>query len=160
MREDRRGEKNVPGEFHPMSGKQDTELTLGGMAVIEGVMIKGSKHAVVTVRDEDGVLKTGRRRLRKRSRKFFRWPVVRGLLVFGQTLTLGYWALDFSATEAIGEEEGSPWMMALTMALAFALGIALFFYLPLLLTQLAREQLVLIILYLMILSAVRRPDRD
>jgi uncharacterized protein YqhQ len=111
------------------------------MAVIEGVMIKGKKYAVVAVRDTEGELKVTRRDVAGSSRPFMKWPVMRGLLVFWQTLALGLWALDFSAKEAAGEEDTPPWLMGLTMTVAFLLGIALFFYLPLLLTQLARDYL-------------------
>lgn len=124
-----------------MKKEKTEEMKFGGQAVIEGVMIKGPRHAAVAVRDEEGRMKISRREVSAGRRVPFGWPVLRGLVVFWQTLAIGMWALDFSAREAAGETEDSPWMMAATMVFAFVLGGALFFYLPLLLTQLARNYL-------------------
>jgi len=75
-------------------------------------------------------------------------PIVRGAVALFSSLITGIKALNFSANEAMVEEEGegkneelSSWAMAGTMASAFGFGILLFFILPLyatkLLTQLA-----------------------
>jgi uncharacterized protein YqhQ len=116
---------------------------LGGQAVIEGVMIKGPRHAAVAVRAEDGTLKITARDVSATRRPPWSWPVFRGVVILWQTMALGMWALDVSAREAAGEEEGeeSPWMMVVTVGLALSLGVALFFWLPLLATQLVRDYL-------------------
>jgi uncharacterized protein YqhQ len=75
-------------------------------------------------------------------------PIVRGAVALFSSLITGIKALNFSANEALAEEDGnekqgelSSWAMAGTMAIAFGFGILLFFILPLyatkLLTQLA-----------------------
>jgi uncharacterized protein YqhQ len=65
-----------------------------------------------------------------------RWPVVRGGVILCETLANGIEALSFSASQALEEEDKklSPWALGLTMALAFALAIALFVVIPHLLT--------------------------
>jgi uncharacterized protein YqhQ len=129
-----------------MNGERQerSDLKLGGQAVIEGVMIKGPRHAAVAVRTEQGELKITHREVAARKTGPFAWPLVRGLVVFWQTLAIGMWALDVSAREAAGGEEEEAvggWMMAATFALAMALGAALFFWLPLILTQAAKRHL-------------------
>jgi len=75
-------------------------------------------------------------------------PVVRGMVGLVETLALGMKSLSFSAGEAAKDEdlkEGKPeseakgistWGMTLTMIVSFALGLVVFFYLPLKLTEL------------------------
>ena len=69
-------------------------------------------------------------------------PIVRGAVALFHSLIMGVTALNFSANEAMVEEEGeekkdlSPWAMAGTMAFAFGFGILLFFIMPLYLTKL------------------------
>ena len=71
-------------------------------------------------------------------------PILRGGVNLIETLVLGMESLNFSADQAMAEDERpkdqpSSWKqqagMALTMIVAFALGIGVFFYLPLLLTD-------------------------
>jgi uncharacterized protein YqhQ len=105
-------------------------------------MIKGPRHAAVAVRSEKGEVTVTGREVSPGRKPYATWPILRGLLVFWQTLAIGLWALDVSAKQAAGDEEDAPpWMMAATVALAFALGAALFFWLPLFLTQLAHRLL-------------------
>ena len=109
-------------------------VTYGGQAVLEGVMIRGRKHASVAVRRPDGTiaqtsiplggLLTGRMR---------RIPLVRGVLTLAETLTLGMRALSYSAgvaAEAEGEELGKG-TMAVMLTVSLTLAIALFFLTPL-----------------------------
>ncbi len=124
-----------------MSDARPKDLKFGGQAVLEGVMIKGPRWAAVAVRNEKGETRITTREVPPKKRPPYTWVVFRGLVVFWQTLSIGMWALDVSAKEAVGDEESAPWMMAVTAVIAFAFGGALFFYLPLLLTQLAHRYL-------------------
>jgi uncharacterized protein YqhQ len=72
-------------------------------------------------------------------------PIVRGAVALFHSLVMGVTALNFSANEAMVEEDAkegeekkdiSTWAMAGTMAVAFGFGILLFFIMPLYLTKL------------------------
>ena len=79
-----------------------------------------------------------------RRRRLLGLPLVRGAVVLIESLTLGMQALGFSAEESIrAETDAKPekkgaerWAVGGVMALSFVLGIGLFFYLPLFLTEL------------------------
>jgi uncharacterized protein YqhQ len=71
-------------------------------------------------------------------------PVVRGVAGMVETLRLGMQSLSFSANEAALDEKKpgaeaskgiSSWSLTLTMVVSFALGLLVFFYLPLKLTE-------------------------
>jgi uncharacterized protein YqhQ len=109
--------------------------TYGGQAVIEGVMIRGQSHASIAVRRPDGTvalrcdplnsLYTGRLR---------RLPLVRGVLVLIETLTLGMRALTYSANvgmEAEDKEIGRG-AVALMLSLSMLFAVTIFFLLPVL----------------------------
>lgn len=67
-------------------------------------------------------------------------PIVRGAVALFSSLIIGIKALNFSANEALAEEdekeELSDWAIGGTMAAAFGFGILLFFIMPLYLTKL------------------------
>jgi len=110
--------------------------TVGGQAVIEGVMMRAPNAWSVAVRRPDGVIEARRNRLPRLSARSF-WakvPLVRGVLVLVESLTLGFRALSWSARKAGVEEDGKELTrtsIALAMAFAFVLFIALFMLLPL-----------------------------
>ena len=119
-------------------------LYYGGQAVLEGVMIRGPEHMAVAVRhprghivehaEKLGALYTGRAR---------RIPLLRGMIVLWETMSLGMRALAFSSRIAFDEEEedGKPapfpekvfWG---TMALAVVFVVGFFFAAPILLANL------------------------
>lgn len=141
-----------------MRPAEGAELVLGGQAVIEGVMMKGKDTFAVAVRKPSGEIRVRdfpivEGAVRKR---LGRTPVLRGVVTMGAMLGIGYRALRFSADEAIeeterGEAENSPrtrpaesgkggdLAMAAALVLALFAGVALFFWLPLVLTRLASE---------------------
>ncbi len=76
--------------------------TVGGQAVIEGVMIRSPHAWAVAVRRPDGEIETQTHDLPRLSARS-RWakvPFVRGVLVLGESLTLGFKALTWSADKA------------------------------------------------------------
>jgi uncharacterized protein YqhQ len=109
--------------------------TYGGQAVIEGVMIRGQRHASVAVRRPDGTLAIKCEPLSQVYTGLFRKiPVLRGILVLAEMMTLGMRALMYSArvgAEAEGEEIGKG-AMAATIAFSVTFAIGLFFLLPVL----------------------------
>ena len=81
--------------------------TVGGQAVIEGVMIRSPQAWSVAVRRPDGEIETRSDdlpRLSSRSR-LARIPFIRGVLVLGESLSLGFRALTWSAQIASTEED-------------------------------------------------------
>jgi len=111
----------------------------GGQAVIEGVMIRGRKAAITAVRRPNGGLTmniqplsavyTGRMR---------KTPLIRGIIVLIEAMTLGIKSLLYSANVSLEEEETkisgkAIWLM---IALALLLAIVLFLIIPLFLTRL------------------------
>lgn len=106
----------------------------GGQAVIEGVMMRGSRMAAIAVRDPNGQIQLHTESLNPRiySGPIARTPFLRGLVMLWDALSLGIRSLMFSANVALGEEEAKfegpiAWG---TVAISFTIGIGLFFLLP------------------------------
>ena len=88
----------------------------------------------VAVRRPDGVIEAQRHelpRLSSRS-KWARVPLVRGMLVLGESLSLGFRALSWSAQKSVGEdeEELSRTELIGSLTLAMVLFVGLFIVLP------------------------------
>jgi uncharacterized protein YqhQ len=102
--------------------------------VIEGVMMRAPQAWAVAVRQPDGAITAIRHplpRLTSRSR-WAKVPLVRGVLVLGESLTLGFRALSWSAQKAAGEDEQplSKSQIAGSMTLALAFFALLFIIAP------------------------------
>jgi uncharacterized protein YqhQ len=81
--------------------------TLGGQAVIEGVMIRGPRGAAVCVRRPDGELALRTERTQSTGR-LRRVPVLRGVIALADTLSQGMRAMVWSAQVAGGIEPEEP----------------------------------------------------
>lgn len=126
---------------------------VGGEAVLEGVMMKSGEHVCLSVRAEDGSIKTQNSEhipLRKKH-KIFNIPVLRGVVNFIESMSLSFKMINDSVTLlGIEEEEtkfekwlrekfGASLMAVLTpisAILGIALSLFLFFFLPTFLTGL------------------------
>jgi uncharacterized protein YqhQ len=128
------------------------KINVGGQAVIEGVMMRAPRSIAIAVRRPNGEIVVKRELVTPLSERYpiVKLPILRGAVALFQSLVTGIKALNFSANEAMVEEEQkgdegnkelSSWAMAGTMVVAFGFGIGLFFVLPLyatkILTQLA-----------------------
>lgn len=117
-----------------MSEHIDPAKTVGGQAVIEGVMMRAPTAWSVAVRQPDERIVARRSELPRLSSRstLARVPFVRGILVLAESLSLGFRALSWSAQKASGEEEEplSRWEIGSTMAIAFAIFAGLFILLP------------------------------
>lgn len=122
------------------------KINVGGQAVIEGVMMRAPRSVAIAVRRPNGEIFVRRELVVPLSERFpvVKLPIVRGAVALFQSLIIGIKALNFSANEAMAEEEKengkggeelSSWAMAGTMAVAFGFGIGLFFVLPLYATK-------------------------
>lgn len=130
----------------------DTPISVGGQAVLEGVMMRSPRNMTVAVRTPSGeiAMKRDPLKLLSDSWRFLKWPVVRGTVTLFSSLALGMKALNFSAECAMedekkGADEGPKkgvWtdvMMGATMVFSLGVGLLLFFYLPLQLTELLKD---------------------
>ena len=123
-----------------------SKLNYGGQAVIEGVMMRGQQAYAVAVRAPSGEISIQRGALPGvlyRS-KLFKLPFLRGLVVLWDSLGLGLRALTWSADVAMEEEEDVSFSGPLawgTVALSLALGVGLFFLLPLFLVSLVDQHI-------------------
>jgi uncharacterized protein YqhQ len=123
-----------------MPADDNTRLYYGGQAVIEGVMIRGRRSMVVSVRRPDGEIVSYKDQLRGIfSGQFRELAFVRGVLVLIETLTLGMKALNFSSNIQLGADERDARRTGpalwISMAIALTLGIAVFFIGPVLATN-------------------------
>jgi uncharacterized protein YqhQ len=111
----------------------------GGQAVIEGVMIRGKEGVAISVRQPNGELSVERQPLASIYKGRLReMPLVRGIIVLVETLVLGTQSLLHSAQVAAAEEGGEKIPAALlwiTIIVSLAVGVALFFMVPLFATR-------------------------
>ena len=123
------------------------DLSVGGQAVIEGVMMRSTDRVSTAVRRIDGsiVVKNEDFIPISKRNKVYGLPIVRGAISFLEMLIIGIKSLNYSAKIAaidlekedgkeIDEEKPSKStnaMLMLTVVLALALGVGIFFFLPL-----------------------------
>lgn len=124
--------------------KQKTSI--GGQAVLEGVMMRSDKSMATAVRDQDGVIRTETKRLvlKEKQSKILRFPIIRGCVQFVQSLVGGVQTLMRSA-EVFGEEEPSKFekwvaqklkinvmnvVTTFSLIVGLALAVFLFMWLP------------------------------
>lgn len=126
------------------------KIHVGGQAVIEGVMMRAPRAVAIAVRRPDGEIVVKKELSIPLSERFpiVKLPIIRGAVALFTSLIIGIKALNFSANEAMTEEEKdkegvkegsgelSSWAMAGTMTVAFGFGICLFFLFPLYMTKL------------------------
>jgi uncharacterized protein YqhQ len=108
--------------------------TIGGQAVLEGVMMRGPGNWAVAVRTPKGeiahVAQTVESKMAKH--RLFRLPIVRGVMALGESLAIGFRALAISANYAAqaedDEEDGKEVSTELSRgALIFAFAVAIVF---------------------------------
>jgi uncharacterized protein YqhQ len=109
----------------------------GGQAVLEGVMMRGSRALAVAVRNPEGKIVTHIESINQAvySGPVSRIPFVRGLTMLWDALGLGLRSLMFSADVALSEDEDVSFSGPVawgTVAISFVFGIGLFFLLPVL----------------------------
>ena len=129
------------------------KTSVGGQALIEGIMMMGPEGAAVSVRTPGGKIDTEKLEVKhlKDKVKFLGWPVIRGVVNYIESMTFGYKCLMMSAEKSglddiESDEENSSkldkWLnehlnkkvLGVLTGIASVLGIGLafllFFYLP------------------------------
>jgi uncharacterized protein YqhQ len=121
-------------------------MTVGGQAVLEGVMMRSPGNWAVAVRTPGGTIAQVTRPIDSAMarHRIFRLPVIRGVMALGESLAIGFRALAISANYAAQEEGADPAEAekelsrgALIFAFAIAIGfaVALFKVTPGLITE-------------------------
>lgn len=85
------------------------KTSIGGQALIEGIMMRGPKMTAMAVRNTDGEIVLEKwETSTKKTPKFFKLPIIRGVYGFITSMTVGYKALmrsaEISGLEEIEEE--------------------------------------------------------
>ena len=80
------------------SNSCEKKTSIGGQALIEGIMMKGPHRTVISVRRPDGTIETeDLNGSAFKKNKFLRLPIVRGVSGFIESMAVGYKALMLSA---------------------------------------------------------------
>ena len=118
---------------------------VGGQAVIEGVMMRGVDWWSLAVRRPDETIGLHHWPLVSWMKRYpiLKVPIVRGVVALVESLVIGIRALTVSANESLGEEEQELGKkeIGVTLIIAFAFAVGLFFIAPLFLTGLLEAQL-------------------
>ena len=130
-----------------MKDKKVKKTSIGGQAVLEGVMMRGRCGVATAVRDSDGIIRIEAERITPPEKKsvFVRLPIIRGIVNFFSSLVTGTKILMRSAEVYGGDDEPSKfekWLaktfkidvmdvvLFFGVALGLVFSIALFFILP------------------------------
>ena len=137
-----------------MSKKENCcpKVSVGGQALIEGIMMQGPKGAAMSVRLPDGAIETEKLEVKHIKDKFkpAGWTLIRGIVNMVESLMFGMKCMEKSAEKAGLDDDTDPenmskldkWisdhfgpkMMAvvtgISMVLGCGLAFVLFFYLP------------------------------
>ncbi len=152
-----------------MSNKKDKnckcseKISMGGSALIEGIMMQGPHGAAMSVRLPDGTIDTEALEVKHVKDKFkpFGLPLIRGVVNMIESLLFSYKCMEKSAVKAGIDDDTDPedmskldkWlsdhfgpkMMAVITGIAMVFGVllafGLFTYLPAMLVDLADEHL-------------------
>lgn len=114
---------------------------IGGQAVLEGIMMRGKLNWAIAVREPDGSIYTEQHDLVSATQKhaWLKWPIIRGMWGFYETMLLAVKAFSISAEHAgeTEEEKLTTGEITLTMFLGLGLAVGLFIVLPAVVTNLA-----------------------
>ncbi len=120
-------------------------ISVGGQAVIEGVMMRSPTVYATAVRTPQGTIVIQKNRYTALTHrfKFLNIPIVRGAVNLVEMMWIGIQSLSYSASQAAEDSDPKPKKTAATnlsifgsVVFALAMGFLLFFYLPLWLTEL------------------------
>lgn len=130
--------------------------TIGGQALIEGILMRGPKDVAIAVRKPDNEIVVKKMKLETLGMryKFFRLPFIRGVVGLVESLIFGLRALMYSAEFfEVEEENKKPSVfdrvfkdkaedaeMAFSLVTSFVIAIGLFIMLPTFLTNLLKEK--------------------
>ena len=133
----------------PQSNPSCFRTSIGGQALIEGILMRGPKQQAIVCRTKDGLVeKVEDVSLIRDKYPILRLPLLRGCVTFIEAMVKGMQALTYSANLVPLEEQGEPdkldkWIeehfsfekaqkliIGLTVVLGIALSVFLFIFLP------------------------------
>ena len=83
--------------------------SIGGQALIEGILMRGPKKQAIVCRTQDGLVeKTEELKFIKDKYPILGWPFIRGCATFLDSMVKGMQALTYSAELVPPEEQGEP----------------------------------------------------
>ncbi|MBS7225182.1 MAG: DUF1385 domain-containing protein [Clostridiaceae bacterium] len=124
------------------------KTTIGGQAILEGIVMKGPKRTCVVVRKPDGTLVTEERPTSQPKSRFWKLPVCRGAYSLFTAMKDGLADIDYSSQfiedgadekpskfeqwleRKLGSEKLEKAVTAFAMVLGIAIPVALFMLLP------------------------------
>ena len=134
------------------------DLSVGGQAVIEGVMMRSKDRVATAIRVSSGeiLVKSEEYISLTKRKKLLGIPILRGVISFFEMLVIGIRTLNFSADIAVKEMEkaeamikgevyiakerkSSSFVLIGTAIFALAVGILVFFFVPLAISSLFSE---------------------
>lgn len=112
-------------------------MRVGGQALIEGVMMKTPDAYSISVRKPNNKILTVKRKFKSLTKKKpYSFPFIRGIIILGEMLGIGFKALNFSAkVSGQEEEELSPTATFFTIAASIIFVIAIFKLFPLMIAN-------------------------
>jgi len=124
-------------------------ISVGGQAVIEGVMMRSPTVYATAVRTPQGTIVIQKNRYTALTHRFklLNLPIIRGAVNLVEMMWIGIQSLSYSASQAAEDSDPKPKKTAATnlsifgsVVFALGMGFLLFFYLPLWLTELLDVQ--------------------
>ncbi|RXM77813.1 DUF1385 domain-containing protein [Clostridium tetani] len=132
------------------------QCSVGGQAVMEGVMMRGVNGIATAVRKSDGeiIIDVQQFTPYNKRNKFFSMPIIRGFIALVESLIIGIKTLNYSASFFEEDEEKSKFdiwiekkfkgnadniIIAIVMGVSFLLSISLFVALPTFLANLFKK---------------------
>ena len=131
-----------------MANNEKFKTTIGGQALIEGIMMRGPEMDAIVVRGKDGIrVETTPRKIHPKESPLS-WPLIRGVVNFFDAQVTGVKALMRSADlspeeyqeepskldkwleEKLGNEKFQQAIIGIAVALGLCMSIGLFFLLP------------------------------
>ena len=143
--------------------KKDTSCafrtSIGGQALIEGILMRGPEKQAIVCRKPDGelVVREDELKLVKDRHPILGWPLIRGVVNFLDSMVKGVQAVTWSAEQQpeetqeqptkfdlwlekhLGSEKAEKLIMGGAVFVGLVLAVALFFFLPTLLTGLLED---------------------
>ncbi len=129
--------------------KEQFKTSIGGQALIEGIMMRGPEKDAIVVRGKEGLDVQVKPRKIRPKKSVLSWPLIRGTVNFFDSQVVGVKALMHSADlspeeieddnpskfdlwleQKLGEKKFQSLIIGIAVALGLMMSIALFFLLP------------------------------